>query len=61
MGSYLPRSVPNLIVDIIAAFYLDANERINETVELDFVGLSGPLLPLLLEEVAVLVALTLPK
>lgn len=61
MGSYLPRSVPNLIVDIIAAFYLDANEQINETVELDLVGLSGPLLPLLLEEVAVLVALTLPK
>ena len=61
MGPDLPHSVHNLIVGIITAFYLDANKQSNEAVELDLVGLSGPLLPLLLEEVAVLVALTLPK
>lgn len=51
MGSDLLCCLPNLIIDIIAAFYLHANKQINETVELDLVGLCWPLLPLLLEGV----------
>lgn len=41
MGSDLC-CLPNLIVDIIAAFYLCANKQINETAELDLVGLCWP-------------------
>lgn len=54
-------SLPNLIIDIIAAFYLCANKQINETAELDLVGLGWPLLPLVLEETAVLVGHNIAK
>lgn len=61
MGSDFICCLPNLIRDIIAAFYLCTNKQINETEELDLVGLCWPLLPLLLEGIAVLVGFNIAK